>query len=148
MPVNTLSQWIEICCENTLFLFLPLLFFKFMLSKRYRQNTFKSVKSTVFIWGGMGKWSPSITVGKGCKRVGYPRTGGRTRSIDENPVAPHSTQFEERLWLLSENCDTHTPWTANSICCYCVCACGKVGFPLHSICLQAQAQLQGIQFFI
>lgn len=54
----------------------------------------------------MGEWGPSITAGKGCKRVGCVCTGGRTLSIDANPVAPHSTQFEERLWLLSENCDT------------------------------------------
>lgn len=79
---------------------------KFILPKRYRQKIFQSVQTTEVSRGGTGERLPSITAGKGCKRVGCVCTGGRTLSIDANPVAPHSTQFEERLWLLSENCDT------------------------------------------
>lgn len=148
--MNTLSHWIEICCGSTLFLLLPFLLSKgkIYLVQKVQKKIFQVFKPQRWVGVKWANGAPQSQHGKCCKGVGCLCTGGRTLSIDANPVAPHSMQFEERLWLLSEGCNTPTTWIAHSICCYCVCACEKVGFPPHSICLQAQAQLQGIQFFI
>lgn len=150
VPVSTLNQWIEICCGNILFLFLPLVLPKSKIYPGQRVQT-KIFYQCVNHRGESG-WNGQT----GALHHSWERLRESTVPVSWWEDAPYwcKPRGSHTQCSLQSGCGCSlsaavpTSWTANSICCCCVYACEQVGFPPHSICSQAQAQLKGIQFFI
>lgn len=151
MPGNTLSPWILYLGIKGILYFCSCLCYFQRLKLSYRKGADKKIFKVCKpqMWAGVERanGAPPSQLGKAAKEW------------DVCALVGGHLVLMQILWLptqhsLKRGCGcslwTVTPQPLNSkfnLLLLRLC-CEKVGFPPHSICLQAQAQLQGIQFSI